>query len=398
MAEDLHRPISVPLTGWAQGQLDALAVVTGSHAIADLSAATLLGERAALNGFVIPGLSSAGGGCRLYPTRDGALALALPRADDRALLPALFGDPAAEHHDDEALTARIARLRARDLVPLGRMLGLPIARLGERPASPATVQATAGLPAFGPDDRPLVIDLSALWAGPLAAHLLALAGAEVVKIESIGRPDAMRQGDPALFARLNGGKASVALDLRAPAGRDALISLIRRARVVIEAARPRALAQLGIDAAALVREVPGLAWITITGHGIGHGIGGDAANWIGFGDDCGVAGGLTGALLRETGALGFVGDAIADPLTGIVAARQAVEMIARRSGGRTIVAMSGVVRTALAAERRLNAAGLARDLHEWANASGQRFGGTVRAPIGTVAAFGADTARWTEAC
>lgn len=388
----------IPLTAWAQAQLDALALVTRSRAIAELSAATLLAERAALNGFAVPGMVSAGSGCRLYPTLDGAIALALPRADDRALLPALFGDSSAEQDVGAQLAARIARLRARELVPLGRLLGLPIARLDECAASPSAVLATPGLTAPSPTESPLVIDLSALWAGPLAAHLLGLADATVVKVESPSRPDAMRDGDPALFARLNGGKASVALDLRAPAGRDALNALIRRARVVIEAARPRALEQLGIDAAALVREVPGLAWITITGHGTGNGTHGEAANWIGFGDDCGVAGGLSGALLRETGTLGFVGDAIADPLTGIFAARQAAAMLAQGCGGRVIVSMSGVVRAALAAERRRHASGLARDLRGWTNARGQPFGASLRDPVGKVAAFGADTARWTAAC
>ncbi|WP_295635802.1 CoA transferase [Novosphingobium sp.] len=370
MAPGTARPVAIPLAGWAQRQLDALALTTRSRPIAELSAAALLGERAALNGFTVPGAVSAGGGCRLYPTRDGALALALPRADDRALLPALFGDPAAEHDDEAQLAARIARARAHDLVPVGRLLGLPIARLNERAASPAASLATIGLPAENVSDQPLVIDLSALWAGPLAARLLGLAGANVVKVESLSRPDAMREGDAALYARLNDGKASVALNLRKPDGRNALIALIRRARVVIEAARPRALAQLGVDADALVREVPGLAWITITGHGTR----GDAGNWIGLGDDCGVAGGLSGALLRATGTLGFVGDAMADPLTGIVAANQAATMLARGHAGRMVVSMSGVVRSALAAERRRDPLALTQALRDWAAARGQPFG------------------------
>ena len=380
----------IPLTRWAQMHLDVLARTTGSTAITRLSAATLLGERAALNGFVVPGATSAGGGCRLYPTRDGAIALALPRASDRALLPALFGDPAADGEDDARLAARIALSRAHEIVPLGRLLGLPVARLGERPASPAVFLDTPGMPACGRPESPLVIDLSALWAGPLASHLLGLAGATVVKVESRSRPDAMRDGDPALYARLNGSKASFVLDLRQAAGRAALIGLIRCARVVIEASRPRALEQLGIDARALVREVPGLAWITITGHGTRA----EAGNWIGLGDDCGVAGGLSGALLRATGTVGFIGDAIADPLSGIVAARDASAMLARGSGGRVIVSMSGVVRAALRCERRRDAAGLDHDLRGWASARGRPFGCALRNPSGPVAAFGADTATW----
>ena len=107
------------------------------------------------------------------------------------------------------------------------------------------------------------------------------------------RPDSLRRGDPALFARLNQGKASVALDIAAQTGREALLALIARADIVIEAARPRALAQLGIEADALVAAQPGLVWLTITGHGARA----PQRDWVGFGDDTAVAGGLSAPLL-----------------------------------------------------------------------------------------------------
>src|SRR3546814_10902261 len=53
--------------------------------------------------------------------------------------------------------------------------------------------------------------------------------------------------DLAFFDHLNHAKRSVALDLATPAGRKALGELVAEADVVIEASRPRALAQLGID-------------------------------------------------------------------------------------------------------------------------------------------------------
>ena len=66
-----------------------------------------------------------------------------------------------------------------------------MSRLGEVD----TVAAASALPAaeFEIDPHPLVVDLSALWAGPLCAHLLGLAGARVVKVESLGRPDGARR-------------------------------------------------------------------------------------------------------------------------------------------------------------------------------------------------------------
>jgi crotonobetainyl-CoA:carnitine CoA-transferase CaiB-like acyl-CoA transferase len=239
-----------------------------------------------------------------------------------------------------------------------------------------------------------VIDLSALWAGPLATSILQRAGAEVVKAESRTRPDSMRTGDPALFARLNGGKASVALDLRDPADRDRLIALIRRAQIVVEAARPRALGQLGIDADALVREVPGLVWISITGHGIA----GEAGDWIGFGDDCAIAGGLSAALHRATGAIGFVGDACADPLTGIHAARAALARYRSGTGAHLVLSMSGVVAEALASETRRDPQALTRTLHQWAGAVGGPFPSVEALAPGPVAALGSDNSAWLSPC
>ena len=381
-------PVRIPLADWADTWLAELARTTGSAAIAALDGATLLGERAARNGFRIPGEKSAGGGCRMFAAADGTIALNLARPDDRTLLPALFGSDWVDFAEDVAIAGAAKGKPAAVLVERGRVLGLAIARLDETPASPAaTVSATGKR--RDRTGRPLVIDLSALWAGPLAAHLLWLGGAEVIKVESLDRPDSMREGDPALFALLNQGKANVALDLRDNGDCAALLALIRRADAVIEAARPRALLQLGIDADALVREVPGLAWVTITGHGAK----GDAANWIGFGDDTGVAGGLSRALLEETGTLGFVGDAIGDPLTGIYAAMIAQNAMTAGWSERSIVSMSGVVAAALAGQRASAPQELARSLQAWAGSAGQPFPPVAQRPTAPPAALGANNAR-----
>jgi crotonobetainyl-CoA:carnitine CoA-transferase CaiB-like acyl-CoA transferase len=208
-----------------------------------------------------------------------------------------------------------------------------------------------------------------------------------VKVESLTRPDAMRSGDDRLFALLNQGKASVALDFADTSDRHALLSLIATADIVIEAARPRALLQLGIDADQIVQTTPGLVWVSITGHGAT----GEAANWVGFGDDCGVSGGLSAALRAATGRGGFVGDAIADPLTGMSAALVAWEAWAARKGGRFGLAMSDVVARCLATMREQDPAALESSLKAWSAAVGEPFPTVDRRPIGTVSARGADT-------
>lgn len=388
--EPLSGP-AIPLAGWANGHLTALARASGSSALTRIDGATLLGERAMLGDFSVPGQISAGGGCRLFQTIDGWIALNLARPDDRDLLPALFCDDALDGTNDDAVARRIAQCESLPLVGRGREMGLAIAAEAEPRPTAASACITAGIAREGDATRPpLVVDLSALWAGPLAAHLLWQAGARVVKIESRTRPDAMRNGDPALFDLLNQGKASVALDFRKGEDRRALLSVLSSADIVIEAARPRALLQLGIDADQIVRSAPGMTWITITGHGAT----GEAASWVGFGDDCGVAGGLTTALHRASGKIGFVGDAIADPLTGILAARLAWERLTSGEGGRVALSMSGTVAAALDAERERDGASLNTTLKMWAEAEGRSFPQIARRHASPARPLGSDTKDW----
>lgn len=383
---------AIPLARWAGRQLRQLAHDTGSARIAALTGQGVLAERAASNGFVIPGTISAGGRCHLLSAVDGWIALNLARPDDRELLPALFGETGFDPSDADEISDRISRASVHHLLRQGRLLGLAIASGGETPTTTAMSElATGPRRTASPLRPPLVVDFSALWAGPLAAHLLWLAGAHVVKVESQKRPDAMREGDPGLFALLNQGKSSVLADLATAEGRACVVGLLRRADIVIEAARPRALQQLGINADEIVRSQPGLTWITITGHGAT----GDAAEWVGFGDDCGVAGGLSANLAEASGTWGFVGDAIADPLTGIVAARAAwqgwQDGVSRRIG----LSMSSIASMALTQERVIAPTLLDADLREWAAAQGQSISHEpTRQPEAVLPPLGADTSQW----
>jgi CoA-transferase family III len=387
--------MSVPLASVADRTLAKLAVATGAESIAALGGATLLCERAMLGGMRIPGRTSAGGGCRLFDAIDDTIAINLARPADRELLPALFETDSLDPNDQEAIAARIADSDSAALVTRGRLMGLAIASEREVLPSPlrACVELTAGCAATADTGKPpRVVDLSSLWAGPLAAHLLWLAGAEVVKVESRSRPDAMRRGDDAFYALLNQGKASVVLSFTDPNDRQALLSLIAAADIVIESARPRALAQLGIDVAQIVRATPGLVWLSITGHGAE----GEAQGWVGFGDDCGVAGGLTAALRAATGVAGFVGDAIADPMTGIEAALLAWEAWTSRRGGRFALAMSHIAAGAVAAARGENPLEFDSALRAWSRGVGQPFPTVERRPTGKLPAFGEQTRSWLE--
>jgi hypothetical protein len=308
----------------------------------DLDVLALLGERAAIAGLGRRGDISCGGAARLLRAADGWLAVNLPRPDDLDLLPAWLPervgpDPAGWSAIADAVAMGSAEMLAERAQVLGlavsalprgagggRSTGLPVAETAFGEAAPA--RALDGL---------LVIDLSSLWAGPLCTHLLQLAGARVVKVESRHRPDGARNGPRAFFDLLHGGQESVAIDFGDEDGRVALRGLIAAADVVVEASRPRALEQLGVFAervlgrAGVAGANPGAApppvagpkvWLSITGYGRQA----PGREKVAFGDDAAVAGGL---VARDRNGPSFLADAVADPCAGILSAVAVLEAL-----------------------------------------------------------------------
>ncbi len=310
-----------PLASGADGALRALRALGKPTLPDELSGSTLLGEHAAIFGLERQGRTSAGGSSRLLRTRDGWIALNLAREDDRSLLPAWLGE--GDTSDPwRFIGERVADRLTDELIERARLLGLPAAAAQappERTPPWFRITATGTKRVRSPAAPPRVIDLTSLWAGPLCTHLLAAAGARVIKVESTRRPDGARAGPAAFFDLMNAGKESVALDFRDEGERERLRKLLASADIIVEASRPRALAQLGIDAGQMVREIPGLTWLSITGYGRRE----PEANWVAFGDDAGVAAGLALSTGGEQAPV-FCADAIADPLTGIHAALAAL--------------------------------------------------------------------------
>ncbi|WP_454787665.1 CoA transferase [Mycolicibacterium lutetiense] len=288
-----------------------------------VDATELLTGRAALLDIAPQGQVSAGGATRLLATSDRWCALTLSRPDDVAAVPALLQDDSVEVDPWPAIRAWAAVNSAAEVADRGRLLGLPVAVLGETAPAPPVV-SSLGPGRTGSMADMLVADLSSMWAGPLCGQLLARAGATVVKVESRSRPDGSRAGAPEFFDWMNGGKLSYATDFDEP--RD-LAALIQVADVVIEASRPAALARRGLGPGT-VAPMPGRIWLRITGHGTV----GEKADWVAFGDDAAVSGGL---VEYKDGTPVFSGDAIADPLTGLHAA-VAVAASRERGGGELI--------------------------------------------------------------
>lgn len=135
-----------------------------------------------------------------------------------------------------------------------------------------------------PDGLPLagvrIIDLTAFWAGPAATHLLAAFGADVVKIESIQRPDGIRYSGGMrkdvddwweygwVFHAMNTNKRSVTLDLGSEQGRRLFTELVAGADVVIENFSPRVMEHFGLTADVLLGVNPKLVFARMPAFGV----------------------------------------------------------------------------------------------------------------------------------
>ena len=338
-------------------------------AVGPLDGSVLLGERAAHFGHHRNGIVSNGGSCHLVAGEDGWLAVNLSRDSDLELLPAWLegrvgNDPWA------SVVSFAQRQSVYAIADRAQLMGIPVAVVGghdransqvdeqyaarsqQWPPAPWLHDGTAPRPPppricsdlglLGPSRapsraRPLVVDLSALWAGPLAASLLVAAGCRVVKVEDPRRPDPGRQGPRPFFDLLQGGKESVTMPVAATGFFPALVA---RADVVIEASRPRALEHLGIY------PQPHQAWISITGYGRV----GPWRNRVALGDDAAASAGWV-TREDEEGPPLFCADAAADPITGLHAAVAALAAVVGGTGGTTDIAMREVVGHVLSYDR-----------------------------------------------
>lgn len=125
-----------------------------------------------------------------------------------------------------------------------------------------------------PLDGVRVLDLSIAFAGPFGSMMLGDLGAEVLKIEPPEGGDYARafppyflHGDSVYFLSVNRNKKSLALNLKAPAGREILYELVKRSDVVFDNHRPGVLERLGADYATLKAINPRIIYCAISGFG-----------------------------------------------------------------------------------------------------------------------------------
>ncbi|MFD7260520.1 CoA transferase [Streptomyces sp. NPDC059874] len=183
-----------------------------------------------------------------YPHHEAALvrALGLPSATPRALRAAVAGRRAVEVQEAVYAEGGLA-VAVTDSYGEPQPLMEPVRVSGARgrPLGPGP----AGLPAAGVR----VLDLTRVIAGPVATRTLGLMGADVLRIDSPGLPEA----DDA-YADTGFGKRSALLDLAAAGDRAVFEGLLAEADVVVTGYRPGALERYGLGAAELLERWPGL--------------------------------------------------------------------------------------------------------------------------------------------
>jgi formyl-CoA transferase/CoA:oxalate CoA-transferase len=128
--------------------------------------------------------------------------------------------------------------------------------------------------AFSPLNGIRVVDLTSSLAGPTCTQVLAALGADVVKVEHPQRGDEARawgprffEGGSVMFFAANASKRSLALDLKAAEGMEALLRLVDRADVFVQSMRPGTAERLGLGGEALRERNDRLVYCSIGAFG-----------------------------------------------------------------------------------------------------------------------------------
>lgn len=279
-----------------------------------------------------------------FPVGSGAVHADLTDDDHEtfARLRSSLSDDGPDAVDPEALAAAaqewrlpVTPYRRPEPVWAGAMLGGAV----------RTERTAADRPEDRPGDSPVVIDLSALWAGPLATSLLAEQGAKVIKIDSDARPDGLRERS-SVYQELNGDKSIIDLDLRTERDRKRFEGLLATADLVIDSFSRRVLPNLGYGPDRLAEQHPHLRSLSIVAFPVGC----PEAEWISYGPGihaiCGLGHGPDGRPRPAP-------IAYPDALAGAAAFAAAAELLSgRRSARRVEISLAGAVAPLVPGVRR----------------------------------------------
>lgn len=118
-----------------------------------------------------------------------------------------------------------------------------------------------------------VLDLTQIYQGPYATFMMAMGGAEVIKIEPPGGEELRfigpkgSDGLSLYYRAINAGKAMTELDLRSEEGRGRLLSYVETADVLVESFRPGVMQRLGVGIETLKAAKPDLIVCAMSGFG-----------------------------------------------------------------------------------------------------------------------------------
>lgn len=177
----------------------------------------------------------------------------------------------------------------------------------------------------GPLQGVKVVDLTTVVVGPICTRTLADQGAEVIKVEAPGGGDILRylaagSRSPAMsgkFINFNRNKRSIVLDIKQPAGMEAMRRLIAEADVFVSNVRPAALARAGLDWESLRAINPRLIHCGI----VAFGTDGRYANRPAYDPVIQSLSGVAGTFQRAIGEPRFVPMVMTDHITGLVSAQ-----------------------------------------------------------------------------
>ena len=200
-------------------------------------------------------------------------------------------------------------------------LGQHTARFPRPPRTDASPNEKRSLPLEGIR----VLDLTHQWAGPFAARFLADYGADVIKVESLGRVDSVRYaafpdnqpGDRpwnrgGYFHKQNRNKRSLTLDLGHPRGKELFLRLVATSDVMLDNYAPRVMRQFGLDYASLKEQFPHLIVVNMPGYGTG----GPYENWVAFGTSIEGMSGISSVTGYSGGPPMRIGVAFPDAVAG----------------------------------------------------------------------------------
>jgi crotonobetainyl-CoA:carnitine CoA-transferase CaiB-like acyl-CoA transferase len=200
-----------------------------------------------------------------------------------------------------------------------------------------------------------VTDLTAFWAGPVAAQFLGALGADVIKLEGVRRPDGMRfsAGRPPtwdqwwewgpVFLCSNNNKRDISVELSTDDGRAIALELIAASDLVIENFSPRVMGNFGLEWDAVTAANPRAVMVRMPAFGLD----GPWRDRVGFAQTMEQATGMAWMTGHADGPP-VIPRGVCDPIAGLHAAFAAVAaLVIRDRDGTGMHVESTMVESAL---------------------------------------------------